>query len=211
MEEQNKNCSSKSHNKFRAIIYCYTCKKNMCDKCTLYHSDLFEEHKTKSLEQDKDISKIFTGLCKEEKHKIELEYFCKVHNILCCAACISKIQSKGNGKHKDCQICNIEEIKDEKRNKLKENIKYLEEISQTLEQGIKDLKVIFEKITKDKEDLKLNIQKIFTKIRNALNDREDQLLMEVDKKFDEIYFSEDLIKKSEKLPSKIKESLKKEK
>ena len=48
--------------------------------------------------------------------------FCKNHNTLCCAACISKIQSKGNGKHKNCDVCNIEEIKDEKKNTLKNNI-----------------------------------------------------------------------------------------
>ena len=115
MEEQPKNCSLKSHNKYKAIIYWYSCKLSMCDKCSVHHSELFEGHKTINLDKDKDkgIKKIFTWLCKEEKHKIELEYYCKAHNILCCAACINKIQSKGNGKHKDCQICNIEEIKDE--------------------------------------------------------------------------------------------------
>ena len=45
----------------------------------------------------------------------------------------------------------------------------------------------------------MKIQKIFTKIRNALNDREDQLLIEVDNKFEELYFNDELIKKSEKL------------
>ena len=30
--------------------------------------------------------------------------------MLCYVACISKIKSKGNGNHADCQICNIEEI-----------------------------------------------------------------------------------------------------
>ena len=69
------------------------------------------------------------------------------------------------------------------------------------------MKNIFEKIEEDKEDLKLKIQKIFTKIRNTLNDREDQLLMEVDDKYDKIYFNEDLIKRSEKLPHKVEISL----
>ena len=83
----------------------------------------------------------------------------------------------------------------------------MEELSKNLEQSIKELKNIFEKIEKDKEDLKLKIQKIFTKIRNTLNDREDQLLMEVDDKYDKIYFNEDLIKRSEKLPHKVEISL----
>ena len=50
---------------------------------------------------------------------------------------------------------------------------------------------------------------IFTKIRNALNDREDEIMLEIDEKFDEIYFKEDLMKQTEKLPNKIKVSLEK--
>ena len=205
MENEIKKCSLKSHNKFVAIIHCQTCKSYMCEKCSIFHSELFDEHKIINLNVDED--KIFTGICKENKHNKELDYFCKEHNMLCCAACISKIKSKGNGNHADCQICNIEEIENEKKNKLKENIIYLEELSKTLEQSVKDLKNIFEKIEKDKENLKLEVQKIFTKLRNALNDREDQLLIEIDNKFDNVYFNEELIKSSEKLQNKVKTSL----
>ena len=60
-----------------------------------------------------------------------------------------------------------------------------------------------------KELLKTTIQKIFTKLRNALNDREDELLLEVDKQYKELFFDEDIIKKSEKLPNKINLSLEK--
>ena len=43
-------------------------------------------------------------------------------------SCICKIRKDEIGKHKDCNVCTIEEIKDEKINKLKENIKCLEEL-----------------------------------------------------------------------------------
>ena len=49
---------------------------------------------------------------------------------------------------------------------------------------------MYEKIDKSKEELKRNIQKIFTKLRNALNDREDELLLEVDNRYNELYFNE---------------------
>ena len=65
------------------------------------------------------------------------------------------------------------------------------------------------KKNENKEELKLNIQNIFTKIRNELNKREDELLFEVDKKFNDIFGNEDIIKESEKLPNKIKISLEK--
>jgi len=49
---------------------------------------------------------------------------------------------------------------------------------------------LYEKIEKSKEELKIIIQKIFTKLRNALNDREDELLLEVDNRYNELYFNE---------------------
>ena len=57
--------------------------------------------------------------------------------------------------------------------------------------------------------MKTNIQKIFTKLRTALNNREDKLLLEVDTKFNEIYCNEDIIKESKNLSNKIKISLEK--
>ena len=200
-------CSSKKHDKNEAITFCQICKVYMCSKCTNLHSELFEEHKVDNMNQDSKL--IFTGICNEERHKQELEYFCKSHNKLCCAACISKIRSKGNGEHKYCTVCNIEEIKEEKKNKLKENINNLESLSDTIEDSINELKIIIEEMNKNKEELKIEIQKIFTKIRNSFNEREDELLFEVDKVYDHIYFNENIIKKVVKLPSKIKISLEK--
>ena len=64
-------------------------------------------------------------------------------------------------------------------------------------------------MNENKEKLKLKIQKLFTKIRNCLNEREDKLLYEVDKHFEDVYFNDDIIKISEKLPNKIKNSIEK--
>ena len=57
--------------------------------------------------------------------------------------------------------------------------------------------------------MKTDIQKIFTKIRTELNNREDKLYEEIDKIFEKIFFNEELIKESEKLPNLIKLSLEK--
>ena len=110
--------------------------------------------------------------------------------------------------HKDCKIFPIEKIKDEKRNKLKENIKILEELSNNIEQSIDELIKLVEKINNDKEKLKSNIQKSFTFIRNVLNQREDEFLLEVNKMFSSMLYNEDIIKESKKLPNKKKISLK---
>ena len=196
-------CFNKKHKDIDAIIYCAQCSEYMCNKCANYHSELFEEHTKYNL--NKENKNFFTGTCNEENHKKnQLEYFCKDHNKLCWVACISKLKNKGNGQHSECNVCTIEEIKEVKKNLFNENIKYLKEFSEIIEKSISDLKALFEIINKDKEELKLSIQKIFTKLRNIINNRKDELLMEVDNKFDDIYFRDEIIKKSENFPNKIK-------
>ena len=206
MEEQKKKCSSKKHSDIDAIIYCQKCKKYMCNKCQNYHSELFEEHKTTNLN---NINDIFIETCKEKNHINKLEFFCKEHNTLCCVSCISKLKDEGYGQHFDCDVCHIKNIKDEKKNKLKENINNLEELNNQIEKSINELKTIYEEINKNKEDLKLKVQTIFTKIRSALNEKEDKLLSDIDNEFNNKYFKDDLIKESEKLPNKIKKSINK--
>ena len=205
MKNQSKKCSSKDHEEIDAISYCQICQIFMCNKCDNIHLKLCQNHCPYNLNQD--IKNIFTGICNEDNHSIHLEYYCKNHNKLCCAACISKIKGKGNGQHTDCNVYFIEEIKKEKKNKLKENIKLLENLSNSFNQSINELKKLFEIIENNKEALKLKVQKIFTKIRNVLKEREDELLFEIDNIFQNLYFNKDFIKEGEGLPEKIKISL----
>ena len=197
----NKKCSQEEHKENNAIGYCQECNLYMCNKCDNYHSMLFKNHNKYSL--DKNINEIFTGFCQGINHNKELKYFCKEHNKLCCAVCICKIKDKENGQHSDCNVCSIDEIKDEKLSKLKENIKYLENIYLNLEKYIDDSKQMYNKILEEKEKIKTEIQKIFTKLRNEINNREDKLIEETDKIFDKL-MKEDTIKTCEKLPNKIK-------
>ena len=206
---ENKKCTSESHGEINATSFCSECKIYMCNKCDKIHSSLIKNHHTYNL--NANVNDLFDGICKEERHNIQIEFFCKTHNLLCCSACITKIKDKYHGQHTDCEVYLIKNIKEEKRNKLKDNIKYLEDLSVSLEESIKKLKNIFEKINSSKEELKVNIQKVFTQIRNILNTKEDELLLEVDEKFNEIFFNEEFINKSEKLPEKIKLSLQKSK
>ena len=206
MESLNKKCSTKDHQDINAISYCKKCNIYMCNKCENLHSKLFQHLNYKL---DKDISEIFTGYCKESNHKNELEFFCINHNQLCCAECITKIKGNGKGQHKDCDVCFLNEIKSIKKSNLTKNIDILQSLSNSLEENINKLKEYFKVINENKENLKLKIQKIFTKIRNIVNDREDKLLLEVDEKFQKYYFDENIILESQKLPDKIKISLEK--
>ena len=205
--EKGKKCSNKKHQEIDAINYCIECNLYFCNKCSNFHSELFENHHFSNL--DKNVHDIFTGLCSEPNHKIELTFYCKTHNKLCCAACLSRIKEKGNGQHHDCDVCDIEQIENEKKNNLDNNIKLLEDFSKNIQNSIDELKKIFDEINVKKEELKLNISKIFTKIRTAINDREDEILLQVEKIYNESFFKEDSIKICEKLPGQIKLALEK--
>ena len=137
----------------------------MCNNCQKIHSGsgLFINHHTYSL--DKNPKEIFTGLCIKSNHALPLQYYCKNHNELCCAACIAKIKRKGDGKHKDCEVYYITKIKLNKKKNLEKNMEKLGELYKELEPSIKELKTISKKIEESKEKIKKEISLIFTKIR----------------------------------------------
>ena len=205
MEIKNKKCSLKNHSENDAIKVCVNCNMNLCSECEVFHSNFCKEHQTYNL--DTDYKENFNGYCQENGHFLKLEYFCRTHNILCCAKCITKIKNEKNGKHTDCNLCNIDDIIDEKKCKIKGNIKILKELSNTVNLSIDKLKNIFKSIVKNKEKVKLEIKKSFDKINEELNNRENQLMIEVDNIYDDIFIKEDIVKEMEKLPEKIKLTL----
>ena len=205
--DNSKKCSHKKHSEKEAVTFCKECKKYWCNKCTNDHPDYFEDHHL--LDLKKENQDLFTGLCSLENHNQELKYYCKNHNQLCCAACISKIKGNGDGQHSECDVCHIKDIHDEKKSTLENNIKILEDYSKTIDSSLNDLKNIFKTMIKDKDELKKKIYQLFTKIRTALNEREDEICKIIDNKFDSLYFKEDFINQGNKLPNEIKQSLEK--
>ena len=91
--------------------------------------------------------------------------------------------------------------------KLESNINSLENLSNTLEQSLNELKKIFVNINDNKDKIKIKIQNIFTKIRISINERENEILTQIDNKFDELFFSENFIKKTKELPKEVKINL----
>ena len=205
MEIKNKKCSFAKHSEIDAKVICINCNLNLCKECEIFHSNFCKDHQIFSI--GKDYKEIFLGYCQEFNHKIKFEYFCRTHNLLCCAKCITKIKNEINGKHTDCDICNIEDIIDEKKKIFDENINILTDLSNTIQISLINIKNIVEKLDKNKEEIKIQIQKSFTKIRNELNNKEDELLLEVDNIYDKTFIKDNLIKEIEKLPKKIKTTL----
>ena len=206
MEASKKKCSLKEHVDINANIYCKKCEIYMCNKCEVHHSKLFENHQNFII--NNNFGELYNEFCEEEEHNYsKLKYYCKTHNKLCCSECIVKINGKGYGIHANCDVCFIEDIIEEKKKGIKENIELLEELSSKFNESFKDIKLKYEQINDKKEELKLNVQKIFTNIRNILNNREDELLLNVDEEYDNLFFKGNFLKDIEKLPDKIKLSL----
>ena len=199
-------CSSKEHENIDAVCFCQKCETYMCNKCENFHSKLCQNHQTFKIKNDIK-EKEFNGYCKEKDHFNTLDYFCKTHNVLCCAECIIKVKRSGKGQHSNCEIQNIEDIINEKKNKLVENISFLQKTS--YESSNYNLMAIFEKLNKNKEEIKFKIQEIFKKLRNVLNNREHELLSEIDKICQNLTFNEKIVKESENLISSVNISLQK--
>ena len=112
-----------------------------------------------------------------------------------------KLKQKIIKNHKDCDICLIKDIKEYKKKVLKDNNIYLKNFLENYEiqMSLEKIKKLSEEIIAKKDNLITKIQKIFTNIRNALNEKEDKLLLDIDEYYNNIYYKEDIIKKSEKL------------
>ena len=203
----NKRCSLKEHSEIEAIIYYPECNISMCNKCKNHHSELFKNHHVYQINEES--KNIFTGICTKNSHSSPLKYYCKDHNELCCMECICKVEEKGIGQHKDCNVCPISKIKNQKKEKLNGNINYLKDLSKNLQESIKQIKQIFEENNKSKEKLKKEVQKIFTKIRNIINEREDNIFLAIDKKYEELYFKESFVNEIEQLPKSVNDALEK--
>ena len=91
MENKKPKCSLKEHNEFDADSCCPRCEIYMCNKCEKVHLGLCQKHNSIAL--DKDISLLFSGLCKIENHQNWLYFFVKI--IMNYAVQIALLKLKG--------------------------------------------------------------------------------------------------------------------
>ena len=165
--------------------------KSIFKECNIYISS---DYDSLNIENDNLIK-----LCNEKNHNTQFEYFCKDHNQLCCGACIAKVGTKYSGKHNNCNVCIIGDIKDEKKKNFLNNVIIL----------LKLLK-IFEDINNNKNKLTFEIKNIFLKIREIINDKEEKI-SEKEKQFEQLTFKKDILIESEQLTDKIKSVFEKSK
>ena len=199
----NKKCSFEEHKDIDAISYCSKCDIYVCEKCKDYHNNLINRNHNQIFNKENN------EICLEKNHQEKLEYFCRTHNKLCCRACVTKIKGLGNGQHSECDICFVKDITDERKNILEQNIIYLKNNRTTFDSLINKLKQAYKEISDKKEKLKIRIQKFFTKIRNEINKREDQLLLIVEQVYENYFFNKNFSKDIDKIENKLNLSINK--
>ena len=199
----NKKCSFEEHKDIDAISYCSKCDIYVCEKCKDYHNNLINRNHNQIFNKENN------EICLEKNHQEKLEYFCRTHNKLCCRACVTKIKGLGNGQHSECDICFVKDITDERKNLLNQNIIYLKNNRTSFDSLIKKLKEAYKEISDKKEKLKIRIQKFFTKIRNEINKREDQLLLIVEQVYENYFFNKNFSKDIDKIENKLNLSINK--
>ena len=166
-------------------------------------TNLVENNQNINYLNNKESNETNYDICYEQNHQQKLEYFCRTHNKLCCRACATKIKGLGNGQHYDCNICFVKDIKEESKNKLKQNLIYLENNISLFDSIVDSLRRAYEEISGKKEKLKIRIQKLFTKIRNDINKREDKLLFQVEEIFEKYFFKKNLKKNIDNIINQI--------
>lgn len=199
----NKKCSFEEHKDIDAISYCSKCDIYVCEKCKDYHNNLINRNHNQIFNKENN------EICLEKNHQEKLEYFCRTHNKLCCRACVTKIKGLGNGQHSECDICFVKDITDERKNLLEQNIIYLKNNRTSFDSLINKLKQAYKEISDKKEKLKIRIQKFFTKIRNEINKREDQLLLIVEQVYENYFFNKNFSKDIDKIENKLNLSINK--
>ena len=139
---------------------------------------------------------------KIEPNKIK---FCKTHNRIYYI----DSEEENDEYHIDCDTCLIKNIEEEKRKLLKEHIRTLEYLLKESKYLSEKFHEVIDEIYEKKEEVKLQLQKVFTRLRNAINDREDQILLEIDQTFEDLYLNKDIIDENRKFPNKINKLLEK--
>ena len=201
----NKKCSFSEHENIDAIDYCNECDIYICEKCKDYHNELVQMNHNKANINltNKENNEEDIEICYEQNHGEKYEYFCKIHNKLCCRACVTKIKGLGNGQHSHCDICFIKDIISDRKRILKNNVIYLQNNFSSFADLYNKIKSSYEEISEKKERLKKRIQKLFTKIRNDINKREDQLLLKVKQIYDNYFFNKNIIEELNKIKNNI--------
>ncbi|KAL3884092.1 hypothetical protein ACJMK2_030314 [Sinanodonta woodiana] len=163
-----------------AVQFCVECKECLCEMCLKVHNKLraTKDHKTINI---KDISnnlehilKLGNGFgCPKHEYR-EIDFFCKTHDIVCCAICQFS-------DHRDCKL--VLDLTNDTESLLHdintaEILRKLKVIEDSLKEFIAQKKTNISDLSMKVKELEAQIQKIRIIINEKLEEMEKAVKME---------------------------------
>ncbi|KAL3884081.1 hypothetical protein ACJMK2_030303 [Sinanodonta woodiana] len=163
-----------------AVHFCFECKEALCETCLKFHRKLSDtkEHKTININEIsnnlENLFKLGNGFgCPKHVSK-EIEYFCRNHDILCCATCLFN-------QHRDCKL--VHDLHNNTENLLRdintnEILRKLKVIEDSLKQFLTQKKADMSDLSVKVNELEAQIQQIRRNINEKLDEMEKAVKME---------------------------------
>ena len=180
-QQKLKHCTD--HPDREATAYCSRCENFLCEECENKHMSRFEfmSHKTcvtHDFETNNENSVLDDAGCNCGKHPGNpLAFVCKRHWVLCCSEC--KEDSRA---HQGCTVVPIEKVDAKIVNKRHERVKreYMERTEKAKEMPLERLRQREEDFNSEADRVTKEITSYFTKLREAIDQREKELLDKVE-------------------------------
>ena len=166
------------HASTEAQQWCSQCDQALCDDCVDYHSQAkaSRNHTTISTSDFRKLPAFVRSLKKTcNKHGEKTDFFCLVHENLCCPYCIQTM-------HKQCDgVENLQTLtKNVKSSAFVEDLETnVQDIKTSMEELLKDRTQNISNIDKQKDNLLKQIAKTKSDIINYLNILEKQLVCDL--------------------------------
>ncbi|XP_052091216.1 uncharacterized protein LOC127728065 [Mytilus californianus] len=168
------------HASTEALQWCSQCEQALCDDCVHYHSQAkaSRNHKAIPVSDFRKLPAFVRSLKKTcNKHGEKTDFFCLIHENLCCPYCIQTM-------HKQCDgIENLQTLtKNVKSSAFVEDLETnVQDIKTSIEEILKDRTQNILNIDKQKDSLLKQIARTKSDIINYLNILEKQLVCDLTK------------------------------
>ncbi|XP_048247756.1 uncharacterized protein LOC124120304 [Haliotis rufescens] len=189
-----------------AMSRCDDCCVFLCQECINAHKRLqsMRDHKTVSFDDMRERpAESFCRLHKCTQHHQPLQFYCHTCDQAVCVSCTVVEHDKGSGHN----VVSVENAHESKAAENEDVLQRLDEKGKALEKAAEDLQKKCDNIKSTRSTAKDDINKAFTNLMEALQQRKTIMLSEVDRRSDEaLKPAEEALDSTVTLLTKVKSS-----
>ena len=169
-------CCNSKHSDRPAAIYCKKCERYFCVECeAAVHDSYFSNHAPYVIRDFN--TDFFLDRC-EDHASYPLDFFCRDHFCLCCSLCKDR-----DGRHNGCNVVPLADLSTEEIlrhiTKASDNLK--EKLGKLAKLSLDDLKSRADEFNHKISEVKETVAKTFSELRCVLNERESELMQEIER------------------------------